>query len=66
MVAFAAHMEFKLYQMNIKSAFLNGYLKEEVFGTNPLVLKIMICLTMCLNLTKLLWFKRTLVKIFNR
>ncbi|XP_070054759.1 uncharacterized protein [Nicotiana tomentosiformis] len=31
LIAFAAYMEFTLYQMDIKSAFLNGYLKEEVF-----------------------------------
>lgn len=31
-IAFAAFMGFKLYQMYIKNAFLNGYLKEEVFG----------------------------------
>jgi len=31
LVAFAAHMEIKLYQMDVKSAFLNGYLKEEVY-----------------------------------
>ena len=30
LVAFAAHMEIKLYQMDVKSAFLNGCLKEEV------------------------------------
>ena len=30
LVAFAAHMEIKLYQMDVKSAFLNGYLKEEL------------------------------------
>ena len=30
LVAYAAHMEFKLYQMDVKSAFLNGYLQEEV------------------------------------
>ena len=35
LVAFAAHMEFKLYQMDIKSTFLNGYLKEEVFVIQP-------------------------------
>jgi len=28
-------MEFKLYQMDVKSAFLNGYLKEEVFVSQP-------------------------------
>jgi len=35
LVAFAAHMEFKLYQMDVKSAFLNGYLKEEVYVKQP-------------------------------
>ena len=35
LVAFAAHMDFKLYQMDVKSAFLNGYLKEEVFVSQP-------------------------------
>jgi len=28
LIAFAAYMEFTLYQMDVKSAFLNGYLKE--------------------------------------
>nr|XP_033514403.1 uncharacterized protein LOC117279058 [Nicotiana tomentosiformis] len=35
LLAFAAHMEFTLYQMDVKSAFLNGYLKEEVFVKQP-------------------------------
>ena len=26
LIAYAAHMEFKLYQIDVKSAFLNGYL----------------------------------------
>jgi len=34
-MAFAAYMEFKLYQMDVKSAFLNGYLKEEVYVMQP-------------------------------
>jgi len=35
LIAFATHMEFKLYQMDVKSAFLNGYLKEEVYVMQP-------------------------------
>ncbi|XP_070031643.1 uncharacterized protein [Nicotiana tomentosiformis] len=29
LIAFASHMEFKLFQMDVKSAFLNGFLKEQ-------------------------------------
>ena len=36
LIAFAAHMKIKLYQMDIKSAFLNGYRKEEVHVSQPL------------------------------
>jgi len=35
LIAFASHMEFKLFQMDVKSAFLNGFLKEEVFVKQP-------------------------------
>ncbi|XP_070005533.1 uncharacterized mitochondrial protein AtMg00820-like [Nicotiana sylvestris] len=28
LIAFASHMEFTLFQMDMKSAFLNGFLKE--------------------------------------
>ena len=30
-LAYAAHANFKVYQMDVKSAFLNGDLKEEVY-----------------------------------
>ena len=33
--AFAAHSNFKVYQMDVKSAFLNGELDEEVYVEQP-------------------------------
>ena len=35
LIAFAAFMGFKLYQMDVKSEFLNGDLKEEAFVKQP-------------------------------
>nr|GEU33346.1 copia protein [Tanacetum cinerariifolium] len=34
-VAYAAHKNFTIYQMDVKTAFLNGPLKEEVFVSHP-------------------------------
>ena len=34
-LAFAAHSNFKVYQMDLKSAFLNGKLEEEVYLEQP-------------------------------
>ena len=34
-LAFAAHSDFKVYQMDVKSAFLNGELAEEVYVAQP-------------------------------
>ncbi|GKB73942.1 retrovirus-related pol polyprotein from transposon TNT 1-94 [Tanacetum coccineum] len=34
-VAYAAHKSFPIYQMDVKMAFLNGPLKEEVYVTQP-------------------------------
>jgi hypothetical protein len=35
LLAFAASMGFKLYQMDMKSAFLNGFIREEVYVRQP-------------------------------
>ena len=31
LIAYVAHKGFKLFQMNVKTTFLNGYLEKEVF-----------------------------------
>jgi hypothetical protein len=36
LLAYATHHDFKLYQMDVKSAFLNGLIKEEVYVEQPL------------------------------
>jgi hypothetical protein len=36
LLAYAAHHSFKLFQMDVKSAFLNGPIKEEVYVEQPL------------------------------
>ena len=35
LLAIASHLNFKLYQMNVNSAFLNGMLQEEVYVEQP-------------------------------
>ncbi|GKB70086.1 retrovirus-related pol polyprotein from transposon TNT 1-94, partial [Tanacetum coccineum] len=34
-IAFAAHMNIVVYQMDVKTTFLNGILREEVYGSQP-------------------------------
>ena len=36
LLAFAVSQSIKLFQMDVKSAFLNGYIKEEVYVEQPL------------------------------
>ena len=38
-LAYASIMNFKLYQMDVKSAFLNGLIQEEVYVEQPPGLK---------------------------
>ena len=33
--AYACFKDFKLFQMDVKSAFLNGYIKEEIYVKQP-------------------------------
>ena len=35
LLALACHLKFKLYQMAVKTAFLNGFLKEDVYVAQP-------------------------------
>jgi hypothetical protein len=35
LLAYATHNDFKLYQMDVKSAFLNGSIKEKVYVEQP-------------------------------
>jgi hypothetical protein len=39
LLAYATHHDFKIYQMDVKSAFLNGPIKEEVYVEQPLGFK---------------------------
>jgi hypothetical protein len=53
LLSFAASKGFTLFQMDVKSAFLNMYIKEEVYVRRPLVLRVPSFQTMCLNYKKL-------------
>ena len=35
LLALACHLKFKLYQMDIKTIFLNGFLKEDAYVAEP-------------------------------
>ena len=52
LLAFASFMNFKLSQMDVKSSFLNGFIKEEVYVEQPPGLKFLIFQIMFLNFQK--------------
>ena len=52
-LAFASYKDFKLFQMDVKSAFLNGFIEEEVYVNNPPGLLILHIRILFSNLTKL-------------
>jgi hypothetical protein len=47
LLAYVAHHSFKLFQMDVKSAFLNGPIKEEMYVEQPLASRTTGTLTMC-------------------
>jgi hypothetical protein len=49
LLAYAAHHSFKLFQMDVKSAFLNGRIKEEVYVEQPLASSMTGIPAMCIS-----------------
>jgi hypothetical protein len=49
LLAYATHRGFKLYQMDVKIAFLNGPIKEEVYVEQPPGFEDSEYLTMCIS-----------------
>ena len=50
LLAFACFKDFVLYQMDVKSVFLNDFINEEVYVEQPPVFKVLTFLIMFLNL----------------
>ena len=48
-LALAAVMKWKIHQMDVKTAFLNGVVEEEVYVEQPLSLRHMIGILMCVD-----------------
>jgi hypothetical protein len=49
LLSIAYHLGFKVYQMDVKSSFLNGVLQEEVYVENRRDFKILIIPIMCIS-----------------
>jgi hypothetical protein len=58
LLAYVAHHSFKLFQMDVKSAFLNGPIKEEVYMEQPLALRMTGISTMYISSLRLYGFKQ--------
>lgn len=54
-LAFAYFNRFKLFQMDVKSTFLNGFIKEEVFVKQPLGFENSSCPDYVFKLSKALY-----------
>ena len=55
LLAFVSFMDFKLFQMDIKSAFLNGFIEEDVYVEQPLGFEIFNFLNHVFKLSKALY-----------
>ena len=53
LLAFPSYMGIKLLQMDVKCAFLNGFLQEEVYVKQPPGFEILIFLIICSSFKKL-------------
>jgi hypothetical protein len=49
LLAYTAHHSFRLFQMDVKSAFLNGPIKEEAYVEQPRALRMNDTPTMCVS-----------------
>ena len=52
LLTFACFKDFVLYQMDVKSVFLNDFINEEVYVEQPPVFKVLTFLIMFLNLKR--------------
>ena len=49
MLAIAAFHDYEIWKMDVKTVFLNGHIKEELYMYSPKVLSILRVLTKCAN-----------------
>ena len=49
MLAIAAFYDYEIWQMDVKTAFLNGFLEKELYMMQPKVFSILKVLTKCAN-----------------